>query len=179
MTSALLVIDVQRGLCEGAHASFESHEVIARINQAAARARAAGAPVIFVQHETSTGMFALGSDTWQLAEGLHTEAGDLMLRKATPDAFHKTELQQLLHQRGVTELVICGMHSEFCVDTTTRRAAALGFPVLLLADAHTTEDKPHLSALQIRRHHNETLSQVVSFGPRIRAIDTEAVQFAN
>lgn len=64
MKSALLVIDVQRGLCEGEQVSFESTEVIERINQAAAQARSVGAPVIFVQHETATGIFVHGSATF-------------------------------------------------------------------------------------------------------------------
>jgi nicotinamidase-related amidase len=58
------------------------------------------------------------------------------------------------------------------VDTTTRRALALGYPVVLVADAHTTEDKEHLSAAQIIRHHNATLTNIESFGPRVRAIAT-------
>lgn len=178
MKSALLVIDVQRGLCEGAQVSFELREVISRINQLASRARAAGAPVVFVQHETRGGLFVHGSDTWQLALDLHTEPGDLFVRKTASDAFHHTELSQMLQEHGVTDLVICGMHSEYCVDSTTRRAAALGYPVVLAADAHTTEDKAHLSGVEIRRHENVTLSNVTSYGVAIRAIDAEAVQFS-
>lgn len=178
MKSALLVIDVQRGLCEGAQVSYESREVIARINRLAARARAAGAPVVFVQHETRTGLYVHGSDTWQLAQDLQTDAGDTFVRKTASDAFHHTDLTQILESHGVTDLVICGMHSEYCVDSTTRRAAALGYPVVLAADAHTTEDKPHLSGKDIRRHENETLSNVTSYGVAIRAIETDSVQFS-
>jgi len=178
MKSALLVIDVQRGLCEGVQVSFESRDVIARINRLSARARAAGAPVVFVQHETRSGLFVHGSDTWRLAQDLHTEAGDVFVRKMASDAFHHTALSQILQDRGVSDLVICGMHSEYCVDSTTRRAAALGYPVVLAADAHTTEDKAHLSGEAIRRHENETLSNVTSYGVAIRAIETEAVRFS-
>ena len=78
----------------------------------------------------------------------------------------------------MTDLVICGMHTEFCVDTTTRLALAAGYPVVLIADAHTTDDKPHLSAEQIIRHHNETLTNITSFGPRVRAIPSEAFRIA-
>jgi hypothetical protein len=56
-----------------------------------------------------------------------------------------------------------------CADTTTRRAAALGYPVVWVADAHTTTDKLHLAAPAISAHHNHTLSNITSFGPRIRA----------
>lgn len=177
--SALLVIDVQQGICEGAHVSFGSDRLIARINQLSARARAAGAPVFFIQHETDQGVFAHGSRGWQLAGGLESHAGDVFVRKATADAFHRTELARLLRARAITELVVCGLHSEFCVDTTVRRALALGFAVALVADGHSTEDKAHLGAAAIIGHHNATLGAIASFGVRVRAVAADAVRFGS
>jgi nicotinamidase-related amidase len=177
MTTALLVIDVQQGLCEGEHAAFESQQVIARINQVSARARAAGALVVFIQHESTAGYLEFASAAWQLAQGLQAQPGDLRLRKTTPDSFLRTELQQVLQHHAVADLVICGMHTEFCVDTTTRRALALGYPVVLVADAHTSEGNAHLSAAQVIQHHNDTLTNISSFGPRVRAIPTDKVRF--
>lgn len=177
MKTALLVIDVQQGLCEGEHHPFDLAGVIARINQVSAQARGAGAPVIFIQHESSSDFLEFGTDAWQLARGLHVEDADLRLRKTTADAFHRTELEQILKSHRVTDLVICGMHTEFCVDTTTRRALALGYPVVLVEDAHTTEGNRHLSPIQVIRHHNETLTNIGSFGPRVRAIAADEVRF--
>jgi nicotinamidase-related amidase len=73
---------------------------------------------------------------------------------------------------------VAGYASEFCVDTSVRRAAALGYPVTVAADAHTTHDKPHADAAFIRAHHNLTLADVTSFGPAIRAQAAEAIDFA-
>jgi len=173
MSTALLVIDVQQGLCEGEHDAFESRAVIARINSVSARARAAGVLVIFIQHESSAGYLEYGSDAWQLAKGLHVEPTDLRIRKTTPDSFLRTELELVLKRHAVADLVICGMHTEFCVDTTTRRALALGYPVVLVGDAHTTEGNEHMPAAQVIRHHNLTLSNISSFGPRVRVVSTE------
>jgi nicotinamidase-related amidase len=172
MNTALLVIDVQQGLCEGEHDAFESQQVIARINQVCAKARAAAAVVIFIQHESHSGYLGFGTAAWQLARGLHAEPADLRIRKTTPDAFHRTQLEEVLRRHAVADLVVCGMHTEFCVDTTARRALALGYPVILVEDAHTTQDNEHLSAAQIIRHHNDTLTNISSFGPRVRAICT-------
>ena len=172
-STALLIIDVQQGLCEGEHAAFESPQVIARINAVSAKARAAGAMVIFIQHESTSGYLSHGTDAWQLARGLHVEPSDLTLRKTTPDSFLHTELEEVLKRHAVTDLVICGMHTEFCVDTTTRRALALGYPVVLVADAHTSEGNAHLTAAQVIQHHNATLTNISSFGPRVRAIFSE------
>ncbi|HEY2256162.1 MAG TPA: isochorismatase family protein, partial [Variovorax sp.] len=177
--TAVLVIDVQQVLCEGEHAAFESQQVIGRINEVCAKARAAGVPVIFVQHESTSGYLEFQTDAWQLARGLDAEAADLRIRKTSADAFHRTNLQQLLDAHGVGELVICGMHTEYCVDTTTRRALALGYPVVLVDDAHTSEGNRHLSASQVIRHHNLTLANIGSFGPRVRAVSTEDLRFGS
>jgi nicotinamidase-related amidase len=177
MKTALLIIDVQQGLCEGVHGAFEWQQVIEQINKTSEKARIVGAVVVFVQHESKSGYLEFGTDAWQLAQGLNITQSDIRIRKTTPDSFHHTELEHVLKQHAVTDLVICGMHSEFCVDTTTRRALALGYPVVLVADAHTTEDKEHLSAVQIIRHQNATLTSISSFGPRVRAISAEQLYF--
>ena len=96
MTTALLIIDVQQGLCEGEGRAFESDEVIARINGVATQVRGAGWPVVFIQHESSAGYLEHGSREWQLADGLQAAADDLRVRKTTPDAFQGTDLDALL-----------------------------------------------------------------------------------
>ncbi len=176
MKSALLVIDVQHGLFDETPRPFEAEAVIERINILAARARAAGAPVVFIQHEA--GDIEYDSANWQLQPGLQVKEGDVKLRKTTPDSFLRTELEALLTSWRTEHVVICGYASEFCVDTTTRRAAALGYPVTLVADAHTTHDKPHATGLQIRTHENATLPNIESFGPEIKAIATAELHFA-
>ncbi|MEB0059369.1 MULTISPECIES: cysteine hydrolase family protein [unclassified Variovorax] len=173
MNTALLVIDVQQGLCEGEHAPFESPQVIDRINRVSDKARAAGAFVIFVQHESGSGYLEHGTPAWQLADGLTVAPTDLRIRKTSADSFHKTDLQAVLKAHDVEDLIVCGMHTEFCVDTTIRRALALGYPVVLVSDAHTTEGNAGLSPQQVIRHHNDTLTNISSFGPLVTAVSTD------
>ena len=176
MHTALLVIDVQQALCSGEYKAFESERVIDRINAVTRRARSAGAPVIMIQHESQGGPLDFGTDGWRLADGLEVQATDILLRKKATDSFHQTELQALLRDRGVKDLIICGLQSEFCVDTTTRRALALGYPVVLVADGHSTLNNGVLSAAQISAHHNETLANISSFGPRAKAVPASEVR---
>jgi nicotinamidase-related amidase len=176
MTNAVLVIDVQRALCTGAEAAYDFAVVIERINAVTAKARAAGAPVFFVQHEEADGAFRLGSDGWQLASAIEARPDDLRMRKTTPDSFNLTQLHALLQARSITHLVVCGLQSDFCVDTTVRRALALGYEVVLVADAHSTVDNGVLSAAQIIAHHNATLSNITSFGPRARLVLAEEIR---
>jgi nicotinamidase-related amidase len=109
-------------------------------------------------------------------KGLQIEPGDLRVRKSTPDSFLHTNLEEILREHSVTDLIICGMHTEFCVDTTTRRALALGYPVILVDDAHTTEGNSYLSPREVIQHHNATLTNISSFGTRARAVSSEALQ---
>lgn len=114
---------------------------------------------------------------WRLATDLQVQAGDRRIRKTTPDAFLHTELQETLHALGVTRLVVCGMHTEFCVDTTTRKALALGYPVVLVSDTHTSAGNAAISPQQVIAHHNATLTNISSFGPRVTAIAHDVVRF--
>ncbi len=175
MPYAMLIIDVQQVLCSGRYAVFEADRVIDRINQLSRRARAAKVPVIVIQHESDDGVLIHGSDGWQLAPGLEVDPDDIRLRKRATDSFHQTELQAMLQRLGTTELIVCGMQSEFCVDTTVRRALALGYPVTLVADGHSTIANGVLSAAQISAHHTETLCNIESFGPRARAVNAGEV----
>lgn len=168
--TAVLVIDMQQGLCEGEGAAHDCAGTIARINLVTGKARAAGVPVVFVQHESGPGYLAHGTDAWQLAQGLVVHAGDERIRKTTPDAFLNTALPAWLNAHGVTQLVVCGMHTEFCVDTTTRRALALGYPVVLVADGHTSAGNAAIGPEQVVAHHNATLTHISSFGPRVHAV---------
>jgi nicotinamidase-related amidase len=176
MNTALLVIDVQQALCSGEYRAFESERVIERINAVARKMRRVGAAVIMIQHESVGEPLKFGTDGWKLAEGLEVLPTDILMRKKATDSFHQTELHALLEERGVQDLVICGLQSEFCVDTTTRRALALGYPVVLVADGHSTLNNSILSAAQISAHHNETLANISSFGPRVRAIPASDVR---
>ena len=72
MTTAVLVIDVQQALCIGDEVAFDIIGVVERINTVGTKARAVGAPVVFVQHEEADGPFKFGSDGWQLASGIET-----------------------------------------------------------------------------------------------------------
>ncbi len=63
---------------------------------------------------------------------------------------------------------MCGMQTDFCVDTTVRQALSRDYEVVLLADARSTVDNDVLSARQIIEHHNWVFGRMTSFGPWIR-----------
>lgn len=172
MKSAVVVIDVQSILFDPEPQPFEAKQVLNRINHITESARAKSVPVIFVQHEQADSAIEYGSEGWALQSSLVTESGDHFVRKTSPDSFLNTELQSLLTELGVERLIVCGYATEFCVDSTVRRAAGLGYPVTLVSDAHTTHDKPHASGELIRAHHNFALSSISSFPGKTTAVKT-------
>jgi nicotinamidase-related amidase len=176
--SALLIIDVQRALCEGAYAAFDIDAVIDRINLLSAGARRAGRPVMLVQHEEADGPMLHDTEGWDLADTLLTATGDLRLRKTASDAFHATPLAGILEARGIRHLVICGLQSEFCIDSTVRGALSRGYRVTLVRDGHSTLDNDVLAAAQIIAHHNATLENLGGFGPRAQVIPADGIRWA-
>ncbi len=154
--TAVLVIDVQAGLFCGDAAAFEAEAVVVRINAVTAKAREAGAPVIFIQHDGEPGAEDVVPFTegWKLHPQLQVKPGERVIRKTTCDAFYGTALEAELRSRGITTLLLMGYATDFCVDATLRSAASKDFSIIVVADTHTTTDNPVLKADQVRQHHN-------------------------
>ena len=178
MATALLVIDVQRALCTGDEAAYAIDEVIGRINGLSRAARAATVPVVLVQHEEAGSPLSHGSQGWQLDARVEVAPADLRVRKTSPDSFYETALDTLLRERQVTRLVLCGLQTEFCIDTTVRRALSLGYDVVLASDAHSTSQSDTLSAAQIVAHHNRTLRWLGGFAASIVVAPAQEVRVA-
>jgi nicotinamidase-related amidase len=133
--TALLVIDVQNGVVDGAH---ERDAVVSRIGSLVDRARDADVPVIWVQH-TDEDMPA-DSEAWQYVPELKQRDGEPLVHKHYGDSFEDTELEQLLAERGVGHLVVTGAQSDQCIRCTLHGAFTRGYDATLVGDAHTTVD---------------------------------------
>ena len=114
--------------------------------------------MVHVQHTDGPGHpLEKGTDGWPIHPRVAPLEGEPVIEKETPDSFLNTTLQEELESRGIEFLVLAGMQTEYCVDTTCRRAFGLGYGVTLVADAHGTWDDSTLSADQIVAHHNEVM----------------------
>ncbi|GAC1652818.1 MAG: cysteine hydrolase family protein [Ktedonobacteraceae bacterium] len=156
--SALLVIDVQNGLIAGDEPAYRSTEVLANIQTLLFKARAAGTLVIYIQHEGDEGsILEVGSPGWHVHPSIVPETDELTLSKRASDSFYQTPLKDILDSHNIQDLVITGCKTEYCVDTTSRRATSLGYDVTLVADAHTTTDSDLLKSEQVVPYHNNIL----------------------
>lgn len=155
-SQALLVVDVQTDLVSGEYAGPLANRdaVLANIAIAIEKADAAGVQVVFIRDLDVAGGAGTG---FEVHAGLVQPAGSVTIDKSNNNAFTRTVLGPFLQERGIGHLVICGMQSEYCVDTAVRAAVGRDFDVTLLEDAHTTVDSSVLSGEQIIAHTNETL----------------------
>ncbi len=132
--TALLIVDTQVAVVATAH---EPQQVLSRIAALVQRARAAGVPVLWVQHEND-GMVA-ESPGWQLAPPLAPAAGEVLIRKRYNSSFADTPLQATLQAQGITRIVLAGAMSNWCIRATAFAALERGYDLALASDGHTTE----------------------------------------
>jgi nicotinamidase-related amidase len=153
--SALVVIDVQ---VEAVKDVFNGDLVLDNINTLLARARGSGTPVVYVQHESRKGDgYEVGTPGWEIHPAISPQKGEPVVYKRSCDSFHQTTLQHELEQRGINHLVVVGVHTEYCVGTSVRRATTCGYDVTLVSDAHTAEGNEILTAEQVTAYHNALL----------------------
>jgi nicotinamidase-related amidase len=173
--TALLVIDMQNALVESA---WNAEQTIDSIRTLIERARQTDTPIIFIQHETSKyPPMSYGADGWQIHPALTPAASEVAIRKRAADSFYETELQDALESRGIKQIIVSGMQTECCVDTTCRAALSRGFDVLLAADAHTTEDNDMFTAAQMIAFTNHALSMVAHPDHQIVVQPTSEIAF--
>ncbi len=175
--AALLVVDLQVGLVDG----FEDdwRDVLPVIGRLVARAREGGSPVVLIQHCGAAAAHPLHPDRpgWALHPVASARPGDLLVTKRSSDAFNGTDLHALLKGASVTRVVIVGAQTEYCVDTTARRALSLGYDVELVADGHTTSENGLLAREQIIEHHNRTLATLATDGVTLRVRPAAEIEF--
>jgi nicotinamidase-related amidase len=160
MTSALMIVDVQQGMFAVSPPPHRGEEIVRRIAELLARARAEGQTIVHVQHDGGPGhVLAEGSPGWPHHGLVAPRPGEIVVEKRHSCSFHDTDLHRRLADTGIDRLVIAGMQTEMCVDSACRGAVALGYRVVLVADGHTTWDTPVIDADRIIAHHNRLLSR--------------------
>ena len=133
--SALLVIDVQNGVVDGA---YNRDGVIANIRTLVERARSEGVPVVWIQH--SSGELQEGTEAWAYVPELVRRDPEPLVHKTYGDSFEDTDLEEVLAERGIGTLVVTGAQTDACVRSTIHGGLVRGYDVTLVGDAHTTED---------------------------------------
>ena len=146
---ALVVIDVQESFRQRPDwAVVSTPDVADRVDTLVAAARARGDLVVWVLHaEPGSGtVFDPVNGFVRLVRPLAPRPGEPVVTKTSHNAFTTTNLQQLLTQRGVRQLSICGIRTEQCCETTARVGSDLGYDVTFVVDATATMPIQHPDA---------------------------------
>lgn len=151
--SALIVIDVQNDVVNTA---VKLPEVLDNICTLLDKAREAGTPVIYVQHQDP--YLEPGTPGWEFHPAIAPQEGEPVVAKKACDSFYNTTFQKELDEFMIDHLIVVGAQTDYCIDTTARRAITCGYDVTLVSDAHTTEDNEVLKGEQIIAYHNYTLN---------------------
>lgn len=170
MKKALVVIDMQVmpfiWKNYGGKALYAEAALVANVKSLIEKARGVDAPVIYVMYtERGESYRAEGQPMWQVIPDIAPRETDALLVKYHADSFLETGLLARLQAAGIQDVVLCGVQTEFCVDTTCRSAFSHGLRAVLAADAHSTYDSETLSAEQIIAHHNQILAQFAQIQP--------------
>ncbi len=147
MATGLLIIDIQNDYFPGgAFPLVGPDEAASRASEVLGRFRAAGHPVVHVQHVwegPDAAFFAPGSRGVAIHDAVAPMDPETIVTKAHPNAFLETELADVLGQLDVDHLVVAGMQTNLCVDATVRAAADFGYTVTVVADACAAPDLQH------------------------------------
>lgn len=171
--SALIIIDMQVGAVEMTEPKFYALEtVIHKLEKLIRKARIKGIPIYYAQHHNPNGFPEYGSSKWELISQIAPQDEDRIIHKTTPDIFLDTNLHLHLEEQEVKRVVIGGIQTAECVDTSCRRAFSLGYEVVLIKDGHTTFDTQILKAEQAIAHHNQIIGNW--FG---KVIESEKIEF--
>jgi nicotinamidase-related amidase len=174
--TALLVIDVQKGVVEGAHLR---DAVVANVGSLVEKARRERVPVVWVQHSDEG--LTRGSDNWRIVPELTRGDAEPLVEKNYGDSFEATTLESVLSGLGVGRLVVVGAQTDACVRSTLHGAFVRGYDATLVSDAHTTEDQTKWGAPppdKVIAHTNLYWKYQTAPGRTAGTVETKDVEFA-
>ena len=158
--TALVIVDMQNCfVADSPIAAPQGTQVAGRLNRLAAACRQAGVAVIWTRHVTrpdggntglpgelippvADGIISDGAPPAAMHPLMDIRPGDVVVGKPRFGSFHGTDLELILRSRGIDTLILGGINTNVCVDTTAREAAVREFRVLLLSDGTANFDLP-------------------------------------
>ena len=141
MKTAFIIIDVQNILVE---TGFETKKLLEKITYLQDQARSKNIEIIYVQHIENPEAQTL--EDWQLSALLNRKPDEKVFHKRYNSMFKETGLKEYLDQQGIEQLVLCGMQTEYCVDTSVKVGFEYGYKLVIPEGAVTTFDGEDIPA---------------------------------
>jgi nicotinamidase-related amidase len=170
MNRALLIVDMQImpfiWKDYGGKSLYNENLLLENARSLINKARKSATPIYYIHFTEGEGSLrAKGEPLWKVHPQIAPQEGDREIIKYYADSFLETELHTLLQKDGVDTIVVCGVQTEYCVDTTVKSAYSHGYHVILANDCHSTYESELLPAQVIIAHHNTILAQFADIVP--------------
>ena len=154
--TVLLVVDIQQSLMD--LDPWNKDIFIDAVSSLQRKCREKGIPVVFVRHcGKQGGPFAEGSRGWRIAPEVAPLPGEAIVDKRHNSAFHETGLQSHLDGLGCDTIILAGMQTEFCIDTTCKSAFEHGYSVTVPLEAHTTIGHETITAGELHEFYSSAI----------------------
>ncbi len=162
----LLVVDMQKGITDDRLYGFETF--IDRTAALVKAARKSGVEVIYFQHDDGPGSgFSQGDTDFEIADQVRPGPGEKVFVKTVYSCFGNKSFREYMEQQEDKRLMIIGLQTNYCIDTTIKSAFERGFEVIVPEGTNSTFDNDYMSAETAVRYYNEDvwscLADVVTF----------------
>jgi nicotinamidase-related amidase len=158
---ALLVIDAQINMFNEDFSVYQANQLTKRLQHLVKQARLKGVPVIWIRNNGGKGdPDEPGTYGWKIHPSLRPNRDEVVIDKYEPSAFKDTILLSILKQNRITDLIIAGMQTEICINSTVRQAVEFGFNVIVVEDGHSTFDSEEMKAIEIIEKFNKDFENI-------------------
>ena len=149
----LLVVDVQTALVE--EHPYNEQNVIDNIRKLIYAARNNDKEVIYVRHDDGVGSeLEYDTDGWQILDAIAPEAKEKVFEKQYNSSFLKTGLKEYLDNKKVSTIILVGLQTEYCIDTTCKSAFEFGYQIIIPEATNTTFDNEYLTGEKLYEYYN-------------------------
>jgi len=176
-STALLLIDIQMDyFTPGKLLIPDGDRVLDLAGALRDWAAGSGLPVVHIQQcsAPTSPLFAAGTTGCAIHHSLTPREGEFVIAKTLPGSFDRTELHAMLQVRGITTLILAGLMTHMCVETTARTALPLGYTVLVAADACASRDLPTYDGQGIIPHTEVHRNALAALADRFAEVLTTA-----
>ncbi|MDO4667813.1 MAG: cysteine hydrolase family protein [Streptococcus sp.] len=149
MKTALLVIDVQNGLMDAN--PYQSAIFLDKLKKNIRLAREYDIEIIYVRHNSQE--FEKGTRAWEIVPSIAPLKTDIIIDKTYNSAFKETNLDQYLTDNKISRLILTGMLTNYCIDTTVKVAFELNYKVCVIEGGSTTFDDERIAAADLIEHY--------------------------
>lgn len=154
--TAVLVVDVQNALLN-AH-PYNEKEIFTNIKKVIISARRHNTEIIYIRHNGQIGsLLEPGTHGWQIIDQITPQTNDKIIEKHFNSAFYKTTLNDYLSNKGITNIILVGLQTEYCIDATVKSAFDLDYKIIIPEKTNTTFDNEYFSGHQIHKFYNDKI----------------------